>query len=267
MQDKEDIFDAARGGNVDAVKKLISSGIDLSEVNAYGFNPLHCAAMGTNSGNINHLIEIMNTLLAAGASIEALSKDKRTPLYLAAEFSPKIEPIKFLVEMGANPDVYDSVNNHILKNAMMQETKEFLSEITGKPIPEKAIEPKTRKLKPGEWKAIKLRLESVFSELTGKGIISLAGAGYTQEEGFSDCAAKANEIKPNITLLGFCYFTIQDTKRAKATGILPLAFWGAPDGKDGDTESVGKTIVETVTQRGFKVDWNEKADIRPIIRL
>jgi hypothetical protein len=68
-------------------------------------------------------------------------------------------------------------------------------------------------------------------------------------------------------LHGFCYYTRQDTKRAKRTGRLPLAFWAAPEGGPGDMERVGELIVRDFRDHGFIVNWNGSGNSRPIVDM
>lgn len=51
------IFDAAKEGDVDAVRACLASGADPAAIDEYGFTALQSAAAGTNSGNIKKLCE------------------------------------------------------------------------------------------------------------------------------------------------------------------------------------------------------------------
>ncbi|MGY0035368.1 ankyrin repeat domain-containing protein [Pedobacter sp. NJ-S-72] len=129
----KNIFEAARQGDISLLKKILLTKPDLAEFNDYGFTALHCAAMGTNLVDDEIMMELLKLLVEAGSPLEILSLDGRTPLYLCAEFSSSLKPVQFLIDAGANPDVY--AGNHIVENARLPEVQELLAELTGVAIP------------------------------------------------------------------------------------------------------------------------------------
>src|SRR5689334_9435085 len=130
-----DIFEVARAGDLEAVRGYLNREIDLREENAYGFTVLHCAAMACNTADEQTATALIRMLIDAEANVNAIARDGRTVLYLAAEFSRWIEPLRLLIAAGANPNIRDSHGNHIVVNAATPEVKKFLSDLTGVPAP------------------------------------------------------------------------------------------------------------------------------------
>ncbi len=122
-----DIFEAARKGDSVQVKKCIASGFDAARVNEHGFTALQCAAMGTNDADPDSMIRIMGMLIDAGCPLEYVGKGGRTAFYLCAEFSTSLEPVRFLKERGANVNVANADNVHVIENALLPATKEYIS--------------------------------------------------------------------------------------------------------------------------------------------
>ena len=76
------IHNAARDGNIEAVRQHLAAGADVNAKNQYGSTSLHFAAgYGRN--------EMAELLIAAGAEVNAKTKRGETPLDLA-EDDPKI---------------------------------------------------------------------------------------------------------------------------------------------------------------------------------
>ena len=257
------IFDACREGNLELVKKHIKEGVDLTQFNEYGFTALQCAAMGSDDTDSKITLAILKLLINAGVDIQLESKDKRTALYLLAEFSESIEPVKYLINQGAKADVFDEHGNHITKNARTPEVQQFLIELTGITV-NKELEPINMDSK--RWKLVKKGINQVFLKLENKGLIAIPLAGNTQDNGFLECSEVYNKHPNPKTIIGFCFYTKQDSKRAKKTSILLLGY-GGTDGEDKSTEKVGRLITETFEQANFIVKWNGKASDRPSIYL
>jgi bifunctional non-homologous end joining protein LigD len=263
------IFDAARNGDLETTRACLDAGADPAAMNEYGFTPLHCAAMGTNTADLSQVLAVIRLLIESGAPLESVGGGGRTPLYLAAEFSPSTEPVQLLLDAGANPHTRDEHGNHIVTNAMTPEVQELLSRVTGEPLPEPPPpEPEPKKMTAKEWREAKRRLDAVFDRLSKAGLVALQDAGYTQGDGFADCAEVFRDRGgEGAGLHGFCYYTRQDLNRAKRNSQLSLAFWGAPEGQPLDMEKVGRLIVETFQENGFVVSWNGSGCIRPIVYL
>lgn len=263
-----DIFEAARAGKIDVVRQHIESGADLAQMNDYKFTALHCAAMGTNSMDKDTALTMVKLLVDAGSPLESVGNSGRTPLYLMAEFSNHLEPLQYLVEAGANPDVSSEHNVHVVINANTDEVQEYLSKLTGFPIPPPPPpRPKAVKLNATAWKKAKADLDMVFSQLEKAGLIVLQNAGTTQDDGFSDCSEIYHGHADKAAIKGFCFYTGQDLSRAKRSGELTLAFWGAPEGEKKAMLQVGQMVTTAFTEAGFVVDWNGSGSMRPSLYL
>jgi hypothetical protein len=176
--------------------------------------------------------------------------------------------VEILVAAGASPDGSNSHGIHVVTNALVQEVMEYLSKLTGKPIPPPRVVRKDTKLGFMEWRKAKAQLDQVFATLQRSGLVALQNAGATQEDGFSDCGEIFEaQGGTKAGLKGFCFYTSQDRARAKASGFLPLAFWGAPEVDDEGTVRVGRTIVDAFRAAGFAVEWNGTSSERPTVTL
>lgn len=93
---------AARSSNPNVINALLAEGADLHTEDKLGYTPLHTAVEGKNS-----YLSIINSLLNAGAKINADSTGiAGTPLHLAViHSSPEI--IEALLNAGANPNAGD----------------------------------------------------------------------------------------------------------------------------------------------------------------
>src|SRR3712207_278933 len=140
-----DLFKAIEKNNLDRVVASLTQSIDLSKKNAYGFTALHNAIMGDTSGN--SYFDIVKLLVAAGADVNQLSNDGRSPIFLAAEFCTDIELIKYLLAQGADPKIHDAFKHNIVENAWSEDIKQFLSELTGFPLPLPQLPPKYKEKK------------------------------------------------------------------------------------------------------------------------
>lgn len=260
-----DIFDACREGNIEQVKKHITDKVDLTQFNDYGFTALQCAAAGSDGTEAKITLAILKILIEAGSDIQIEGQDKRTALYLLAEFSESLEPIKYLVDQGAKANVFDEYGNHITKNARLLKAQQYLIELTGASLT-KEPEIESIKMDSKQWKLAKETISKVFLTLENKGLIVIPSAENIQEDGFSACSEVYNNHPNPNTIIGFCFYTKQDAKRAKKTSILLLGY-GGTDGKDESTVKIGQHIVEAFEQANFIVKWNSKASDRPSIYL
>lgn len=263
-----DIYDACRSGDLDYVTNKIQSSINLNEKSEFGFTPLHCAAIGSNSTETLINLEIIKLLVDAGSDIESEGRGGRTALYLLAEFSHSIEQINYLIEKGANPDVSDEHGNHITVNAMTPESQNLLSSLTKVKLLENyEFEKEPVKLKINEWKKFKIQLSKVFKDLNSKGLLALENVGYTQSDAFEDCSELFHERSKKELIKGFCFYTEQDKERAKEFGFLSIGIWGAPEGRESETISIGQILIEELKKNGFEVSWNGQSSERPEIYL
>ncbi|MDB4712759.1 ankyrin repeat domain-containing protein [bacterium] len=95
----KDIWEAAKQGNLEAVKQHLADGADVNAKDKYGLTPLHHAAwQGRN--------EIVELLIANGADVNAKDVDGGTPLHEAASDGRK-EVVELLIDNGADVNVKD----------------------------------------------------------------------------------------------------------------------------------------------------------------
>ncbi|MEU5400029.1 hypothetical protein ABZ348_12150 [Streptomyces sp. NPDC005963] len=114
----------------------------------------------------------------------------------------------------------------------------------------------------------KKRVAAVFAELNAAGFVALASTGTTQSDGFSDCRDDFHSRGGDLdALVGFCFTTRKDTRRARASGQLHLAFWGAPEGSAPQMERAGAQVVAAFRRAGFTVVWDGTGDSRPCVDL
>ncbi len=265
---KKSIFELSRAGDVAGVMECLAVKSDLKKTNEYGFTALQCAAMGTNTANPDDVITIMGMLIEKGCPLEYQDKNGRTAFYLCAEFSLSLKPVRFLVERGASFDVRNSFNIHVVENALLPETREYISKLTGVPVPVKPDRLPERKIGRAEWKEKIEEIKRIIGEIGNKKIIALMSNGITRKDGFDDCVSELDDSgKKEKDILGFCFITRQDTDRAKETGQLTVSFWGSPDGNDKATVTVGKIIEECFTKAEMKVVWDKSAANRPIVLI
>ena len=76
------IHDAAREGNIEAVKQHLNAGTDVNEKNRIGLTPLHCAALWGHK-------ETAELLINKGTDVNAKDDDGSIPL-----FEP-LHPLKY----------------------------------------------------------------------------------------------------------------------------------------------------------------------------
>lgn len=262
-----DIFEAARAGDHAEVARFLETGADLTAANEEGFTALHCAALGTNTGDIEDCLKVTRLLIDAGSHIEQTSGDGRSALYLAAEFSPELAPVELLINAGANPDVYHR-GTHVVLNAMTSPVQEWLSDLSGYPVPPPPIEFPSIKMRADDWKQVTPHLEAAFAQLADSGLVVQQDSGTNQGDGFADCSQEYVERGgESAGLRGFCFYPRSDLNRAKRTSQLQLSFWGAPDGEPTPMQSVGAQVVAAFTDAGFQVDWNGTGGSRPTVFL
>ena len=103
------IHEAARDGNIEAVKQHLAAGTDVNIKTDRGLTPLHYA-------NNKETIEL---LLAKGADVNAKIDDGRTPLHFAAMEGHK-EIAELLIAKGANVNAKDDFRLTPLDAAIMK---------------------------------------------------------------------------------------------------------------------------------------------------
>jgi ankyrin repeat protein len=94
------IHDAAREGNIEAVKQHIAAGTDVNEKDGNGWSPLHYATHYAYEAGNNHE-DIAKMLIAKGADVNLQRSSGMAPLHNAANHGLN-EVVKLLIEKGAN---------------------------------------------------------------------------------------------------------------------------------------------------------------------
>lgn len=261
------LLKAVESGDMSLAKEAIASGANVSQLDPFGFNPLHRAVTNENIP-IKVACQLVELFIAQGADVNAKCKDGRSVLYLAAEYQQKKAVVELLLECGASPNETNSSGRHISENARAEVVRKLLEKVTGKRVAQpEAPSRKERPLTSAEWNSARKRIAKVFANLEAKRILCLHKAGYTQEEGFDDCSEKIEQLGglKESGIIGCCYYTLQDYQRCKEQGFLSLAFWAAPAGRDKDMPRIAELIVKTFRESGFDVDWGGTAMQRPAI--
>lgn len=91
----------SRRGDARAIRKLLSTGSHVDDLDATGRTALCIAAKYGK-------LEVMEVLIEAGANIDFMPNDGRAPIYQAI-YSGSDEAVQLLVEKGANVDIRDAV--------------------------------------------------------------------------------------------------------------------------------------------------------------
>ncbi len=92
------LYEAANYGQVEMVRLLLDRGADPHKtMGSYNFSPIHMAAFVGS-------IPLLKIFLKAGVSINAISNDNRTPLWIAVSFQNQ-ELVDFLIAEGASTDL------------------------------------------------------------------------------------------------------------------------------------------------------------------
>ena len=94
--DGQGLVDAARNGNVDAVRSLLKGGADPNQAAPDGSTAVHWAVHADN-------LAMLNALLDAGAKPDGVTRYRIAPLTLAAQ-NGNAALVERLLSAGANPD-------------------------------------------------------------------------------------------------------------------------------------------------------------------
>jgi len=255
------LFEAARAADLDGVRAALAEGASAQDTDEQGFTPLHLAAMGANQGDTDDVAQILALLIEVGAPLEHPGLDGRTALYLAAEFSKGTAPVQVLLDAGADPDVRDSYDNHVTVNALDDDVRALLSSLTGVeavPVPEEAPD---RPLSLLGWRRLRTSVDAAFTALEGRGIVTSAGVGQNQDEGWDTVNEDAQRrAAAGSTPRGAVFYTRADRSRAKASGSLALAFGTHDD--DGDPGEIATEVVTALRDAGLDARWDGDVDRR-----
>ncbi|CAG9460628.1 unnamed protein product [Pedinophyceae sp. YPF-701] len=90
----DNLIDAAKVGDMEAVEDFIAVGKDLNMTDAEGRTPLHFACAYNR-------LQVVSELLTAGAELEISDSKNNTPLHYAAGYG-RAEAVRMLLEAGAS---------------------------------------------------------------------------------------------------------------------------------------------------------------------
>ena len=120
--------------NMDAVKFLISHGVDVNAKDRDGKTLLHYIADRQQDPYDTETAEMLEYFLSVGADINAKNKKGDTPLHLAYKYSGGGEMLKYLISKGADVDAKND-NGLSLQDelddldAQIEEMEEDLAEL------------------------------------------------------------------------------------------------------------------------------------------
>ena len=107
------------------------------------------------------------------------------------------------------------------------------------------------------------RLVTVFDELNKQKIVALHNAGYTRQDGESDCTEIIEELKTlGINAIGYCFYHAQDLERAIGEEKMLWLGFDSHNREDALAKVVGEKIVEVLKNNGFNVKWNGSLESR-----
>ena len=263
LAQSQDIFDALRKGDVQAVKALIEKSPQVLDArDGDGMTPLHHAAMGGNADLINCLVDkgaklelknaeaktplllaamrdrrdAVDVLLKRGAALETRDDYLRTALILCARERGQAATGRVLIEAGANVNTVDKFGDSALDLAAWRGKFEFIDLLLekGARVPETG--PKWREMLS---QAASKGLTTLFRRLTG-GAKDLAAADPSGASLLHAAAAGgAAEIVGGLLDKGF------DPARPDRFGWTPLHYAA----RDGRTDAA-RMLVE----RGAPLD-------------
>lgn len=109
------LMQAAKNGNIDEIKQLLSLGADVNTADKYGWTPLMMATQ------YNHILAAQ-LLLSAGAKVNAITTFGWTTLFYSAQES--VEITKLLLDAGADVNVIDQYGQIALDFAIIMNNVE-----------------------------------------------------------------------------------------------------------------------------------------------
>ncbi|MBA8758695.1 hypothetical protein HCR18_06845 [Wolbachia pipientis] len=124
-QSIDDLFQAAKRGDIDAVNRLISEGADVNAVDAHNNTPLHWATVYDNK-------QVVEALLDKGANVNAEGSNEQTPLHIAATHGHK-EIVDALLEVeGIDVNAKDQGGKTPLHRAAENSHAEIVKDLLDK---------------------------------------------------------------------------------------------------------------------------------------
>ena len=102
---------ASANGDVVLVKRILSSGANVNQMQGIGDTALHVAVVPRRDGSSEAFVSVVRKLLKSGAEPNVDNDKGETPLYLAcnptaAEANVSMPIVQILLENGADPNMY-----------------------------------------------------------------------------------------------------------------------------------------------------------------
>ena len=98
-----ELQEAVRQGDLDRVAVLIEAGADIHYQTEHGYDALLDAAYGRDALHDPHLIELLNLLIASGASVSGMSSYGESAVRVLSRIG-RFDAVHLLLRAGANPD-------------------------------------------------------------------------------------------------------------------------------------------------------------------
>ena len=118
------IHDAAKAGDIEAVRQHLADGVDVNAKQKDGFTPLHLAAFADR-------MEVVDLLIKNGANVNATDNAGGTPLHPATVAGHK-ETVELLITNGADVNVKDKHDITSLHFSSTQGHKEIVKLLIAK---------------------------------------------------------------------------------------------------------------------------------------
>lgn len=112
------------------------------------------------------------------------------------------------------------------------------------------------------------RLAKTFDQLTHEKIVCLHKAGFTKQDGESDCMETVEKLNQlGIKAIGYCYYHTQDLARTVDKDIRNLYLgFDSPTQDDNEAIRIANKIVSKLQENNFDVNWTGSVDQRIEIR-
>jgi hypothetical protein len=175
-------------GDIDQVKKQISSGADVNTKNRMSWTLLHTAIR-------NKRTEIAQLLIDKGADVNARDNRGRTPLHFAVESGQK-DIVETLIAKGSDVNVMDSRADNALSLAKKNEQKEIADLL----IKHGAEEPDLSALQGDRLYSMPSGRQGANSSPGSAGRNQAQGRGMANSQTYNqvDLLADPNEIKTRV---------------------------------------------------------------------
>lgn len=255
-----DITTAARQSDLAAVKTILADCPEaIFQVNSNGFNALHEALAADSCGHVNG--ELVRFLVDSGCPINQLSQDGRTPLWIAAEFCPDVEIVRYLIEHGADLSLLVINHCHVVDVidglSEQKAVQKLLSELTQHPIPTPPPPPKYPDCRAETpiWRKTTAAIKKAFLQLEKNHIIGMPNASYTVGECVAECVDKRATMTNPSAFEAYCFYTETNKELARESGRLYLHYGLFDVENETRLRQIAENIIAIMQQQGFETEW------------